>query len=322
MKVWPAKEIDTKPPGLIAYCMTVVSYALGVLVAVVLSPFVNFFFYTNRFPDSDERQDIYDNLQSNASGVALSSVSGLVLAVVIMLCLKFGRYFALILTIIQQIVLSTSLNLFATWLMWKYNPTSNATILTMLPFFVTQMAVFVTLELGALFGQGGRVLYNFVALGAILGAFVGTSRSIQQDYFYFGGENPFENEVELGVAFGKSLLDTAFFVGSCGLSSACIARSKAGGSFLWHFLAFVLPVGLACAFSLYVELADYIPVISSTAARYTVGVLVALVSDALAFGAFYPTKKLASRSQGRPKTLFSPNTSAGGPIAANAVVVV
>ena len=324
MTVWQKKDIIPDVPGLFGYIMTVASFALSVLIAVVLAPFVNFYLYTNSFPDSDDRQNIYDNLRSDAWGVVLSSVAGLVFTVFVMFTMRFGRYIALLFTLVEQIVLSTTLSLLCIWITWKYNPTTNSTILTMLPLFTTQLAAFFTLEIAAVFGQGGRVLYNFVAMGAILGAFIGVSRSVQQNYFYFGGADPLVWDVELGVAFGNSVLDTVFFVGSCALAASCLARSKAGGTFLWHLPAFALPIGLACTFSLYIELADYVPVISSTAARYTVGVLVALVANLMAFAIFHPIKRQAQFDRLRPKDVagISPNTSAGGPIAANAVYVV
>lgn len=323
MSIWSKRELPCNVPGIFGYSMTIISFAFAALIAVVLTPFANFYLYTNELPNSDERQQIYDNLSSDAWGVVLSSVTGLIFALVVVFTMKFGRYFALAFTLVEQIILAAGLSYLSIWLMWKDTSSLNTTLLTMLPFALSQLAAYITTQLMVLFGQGGKVLYNLMAQGAILGAFIGVSRTIQQNYFYFGGVDTFGSSAALGEAFGKSVLDTSFYFGSCSLAAACIARSKAGGSILWQIPAFILPIGLACTFSMYIELADYVPVISSTAGRYVVGALVAIIANIAAFTVFYPIKKQPENANGRNKNgTTSANTSVGGPIAVNAVYVV
>jgi hypothetical protein len=235
---------------------------------------------------------------------------------------KFGRFFSTLITLIEFYVLYYAAQLFTSWLMWKYNPTSDVTLLAMLPFMVLQLCAFIVLEIGAILGQGGRVAYGFVGLSTVLGAFAGALRSIDQEYFYFGqNSDPFADSSKLGAAFGRSVIDTVFLVGACALTGVCIARSKTGGSAFWHLIALVIPVGLACAFSMYVELAGYVPKIESDVARYILGSVIAVGTLLTAVVLFSALRKLPDPRKDKDGT-YQAVARVGGPMAANAVVVV
>jgi hypothetical protein len=283
---------------------------------------VQFYYYTGTFPSGDESKTIFDNLGSDIWGIILSCVAGFVTLIITMSVLRFGKFMSVFFTMIQFYGLYLSATLFASWLMWKYNPTIDSTLLTMLPFLILQLSVFVVLELGAILGQGGRVGYGFTALSASLGAFAGALRSIDQEYFYYGTSgNPFSNDVNLGVAFGNSVIDTVFLVGSCALCGVCIVRSKCGGTGFWHIVALIVPTGLACAFSMYVELAGYVPKIESDVARYILGSVIAVVTLLLAVALFMPIRKLGN-AQTQQRNSQVAHAQVSGPVAANAVVLV
>lgn len=316
---WPKR--DTKTPSVVSYILTPITFCVAIAVAVVTTPFVQFYYYIGSFPTTDQSKEIFDNLGSDIWGVILSSVSGLVLLIITMALFRFGKFLSVLITMLEFYALYISATLFASWLTWKYNTTLDSTLVVMLPFLILQLSVFLVLEIGAILGQGGRVAYGFVALSASLGAFAGALRSVDQDYFYYNSTgNPFANDTNLGVAFGNSVIDTVFLVGSCAMCGVCIARSKCGGSTFWHIVALILPTGLACAFSMYVELSGYVPKIESDVARYICGSVIAVVALLLAVGLFAPIRKL---QQSQPER-GSRNTYAQGvgPVAANAVVLV
>lgn len=316
---WPKR--DSKRPSVISYILTPMTFVAVIAIAVVTTPFVQFYYYTGTFPSGDESKSIFDNLGSDIWGIILSCVAGFVSLIIIMAMFRFGKFMSVFMTLIEFYALYLSATLFASWLMWKYNTTMNSTLLTMLPFLILQLSVFVVLELGAIIGQGGRVGYGFVALSASLGAFAGALRSIDQEYFYYGTSgNPFSNDVNLGVAFGKSVIDTVFLLGSCALCGVCIVRSKCGGTGFWHFVALVIPTGLACAFSMYVELAGYVPKIESDVARYILGSVIAVVTLLLAVFLFMRIRKLPNPEMQRNSQVAY--AQVGGPVAANAVVLV
>ena len=317
---WNKQDSVSHSPSISGMFMTLALFVVSVAIAIVVSPIANYYFYIGQFPGSEERSTILANLKDDAWGLVLSSVCGSVLALLTIIMMRFGRYVATLATQLELIVVYTALSLLATWIMWSRNPTTNPTILTMLPFFIYQISAYLVLEFAALLGHGGRIVYNFVSLGAILGAFIGIIRSIEQAYFYFGASNPLKMDVELGLAFAHSILDSFFFFGTCCLTSACIARSKAGGAFLWHIIALVVPVALACAFSTYVQLANHVPMISSNVARYIVAAVVATAANLLAIGVFWPMRKLNQQhvAQGHKRA----TGVARGPMAVNAVVIV
>ena len=306
---------------MISYILTPITFVASIAIAVVTTPFVQFYYYTGTFPTGDESKTIFDNLGSDIWGIILSCVAGFVALVITMASFRFGKFMSVLMTMIEFYALYLSATLFASWLMWKYNTTIDSTLLTMLPFLILQLSVFVVLQLGAILGQGGRVGYGFVALSASLGAFAGALRSIDQEYFYYGTSgNPFSNDVNLGVAFGKSVIDTVFLVGSCALCGVCIVRSKCGGTTFWHIVALVIPTGLACAFSLYVELAGYVPKIESDVARYILGSVIAVVTLLLALFVFMRIRKLPDPE--RQRNSHVGHAQPVGPVAANAVVLV
>ena len=97
-------------------------------------------------------------------------------------------------------------------------------------------------------------------------------------------------------------------------------RSKCGGTGFWHFVALVIPTGLACAFSMYVELAGYVPKIESDVARYILGSVIAVVTLLLAVFLFMRIRKLPNPEMQRNSQVAY--AQVGGPVAANAVVLV
>lgn len=312
---------DTKRPSAMSYILTPISFCIAVAIAVVTTPFVQFYYYTGSFPDTDHSKNIFENMGSDIWGIVLSTVCGFVMLIFTMLVFRFGKFISVLITMLEFYGLYLSATLFASWLTWKYNTTLDSTLVVMLPFLILQLSVFIVLELGAILGQGGRVGYGFVALSASLGAFAGALRSIDQEYFYYNSTgNPFANDTNLGVAFGNSVIDTVFLVGSCAMCGVCIARSKCGGTTLWHIVALILPTGLACAFSMYVELAGYVPNIESDVARYICGSVIAVVTLLIAVALFAAIRKMQNPQNERA----SRNTYAQGlgPVAANAVVLV
>ena len=302
--------------------MTLVIFAVGVAISVVINPFVQYYFYNSVFPSSTQASAIFTEMKNDIGGLLLSCVIGTGLALATILIMRFGRYVATFIALLEQIAIYTGLSLLSTWIMWKHNPTQNTTILTILPYFIYQLAAFFTLEIAAMFGQGGRHAYNFVSIGCLVGAMIGIVRSIDQNYFVVIGTIILDTE--LGIAFAHSALDTVFFFGSCALASACIARSKIGGSVLWHILAFVLPLGLACAFGTYTIIANMIPVISSDVARYIVASLIAVITVLFAIAVASPMRKKVAVQSVSQKRATPINTAyvVGVPVAANAVVMV
>ena len=308
---------------MISYFFTPITFVASIAIAVVTTPFVQFYYYMGTFPSEEESKTIFDNIGSDIWGIVLACVAGLVSLIITMALFRFGKFMSVLVTMIEFYALYLSATLFASWLMWKYNTTIDSTLLTMLPFLILQLSVFVVLELSAVLGQGGRVGYGFTALSASLGAFAGALRSIDQAYFYYGTSgNPFGNDVNLGVAFGNSVIDTVFLVGSCSLCGVCIVRSKCGGTGFWHFVALILPTGLACAFSMYVELAGYVPKIESDVARYILGSVIAVVTLLLAVFLFARIRKMPNPEDTRRDNAQVGYVQAGGPVAANAVVLV
>jgi hypothetical protein len=95
-----------------------------------------------------------------------------------------------------------------------------------------------------------------------------------------------------------------------------------------------MSLGLACAFGTYVIIAGYIPVIDSDAARYIVASLIAVISVLIALGVAFPMRKMvalhsASQNSGSQRTASQKRATpvatgyvVGGPVAANAVVMV
>lgn len=317
---WPKSRNDSSGASIFAYMLTIIAFCAVVAIADLVTPYISYYYTTGSFPDSDASSAILDNLQADAWPIVLSSVVGLALMITAVVVFRFGRFFSVFITLIEFTALYLSLDLFVSWIMWKYDPTNNSTVLTMIPYLLMQLCIIVVLELGAILGQGGRAGSSFVALGCLLGAFVGIIRSTEQSYFYPTQDGNFlEDSNDLGRAFGNSILDTLFFFSSSAIVAGCIARSKIGGSVLWHLVGFVLTVGLACAFSMYATISDYLPVISSEAARYTVGAIVAVVTLIIAYIVYRP---IHTR---RPKQVEEQRFATQrprGPIPANAVVMV
>lgn len=281
MKVWIKEDSQSRRSSFIGKILTFVFFVAALTVFVVAQPVVNFYFYTGTFPGSEDRSAIFDNLKSQSGGLLLSSMAGGLLCILTILGMKYSRFAASFFAELEAVAIFISLTLFSTWLIWKYNPVLDPAIITVIPFFLLQLTVFLILEGAGIMGQGGRIVLNFISLGGILGALVGAFSSINQAYFYFGGANPLDQRYQLGVAFGHSLLDTSFFFGAGTLTAACICKSKIGGSIVWHFIALIIPIGLACAFSAYVEFLDYVPVINNTAGRYILAVVIVLVTSGL-----------------------------------------
>ena len=316
---WAKK--DSKRPSMISYILTIVMFLLSVAIAVVTTPFVQFYYYTGVLPDSETSHDIIQNVGDNIGGILLSCVVGFVILLITMAIFRFGKFISAFFTMIEFYALYLAAELFASWLLWKYNDSVDSTLLTMIPFIIMQLSVFVVLELGAILGQGGRVGFGFVALSASLGAFAGALRTIEQEYFSYSiVGDPFWYDANLGIAFGESVIDTVFLAGSCALCGVCIVRSKCGGSGFWHIVALILPTGLASAFSMYVQLSGYIPEIESDVARYILGSVIALITLLLAIALFSAIRKMPEART--PPNNQQANGPATGPIAANAVVLV
>jgi hypothetical protein len=315
---WDILARDPKRPAIPAFILTVALFLAGVVVYILLGSLVNFYFFTGMIPDSTQINLIFRNMMTNIWGIILSSVVGLMLCVLSILVSRSARFISVSLMQIGQIILSGCLFLLSIYLQWKYKPTSS-TVRAILPFFITQVSSFVVIEIASLFRLGGGKALDFSTLGAILGSFIGICRSIAQGYFYYGGTDPFTNSTELGTAFAGSILDTLFFFGSCWFTALAICKSKTGGSILWHFAALLLPISLACDFGLYAKLADYTPIINSTAGRYILASCIVLVTNATAVSLCWSLFK-NQRNKGLIANQF--RLTHQGPLAVNAVVVV
>jgi len=325
---WILKDTSADRPGIIGLMTTFVFFIVGSAVGVAVYPFANFYLINNTLPDSTETSDIFSSLRGNVWAIVLSSVVGGFLALVSIFSLRFGRFIGTFITLLEQIIIYSALYYFAIWIMWKTNENPGVVIFTMLPYFIYMLAAVFTLEIAAIFGQSGRIAYNFVCLGTILGSFIGILRSV--DLSYFPAVSQITVNKALGIAFARSAVDTCFFFGACALASACIARSKIGGSILWHMAALVLPVGLACAFATSSEIADQLgAIIASETARWIVAVLIAVIANLFAFAVFRPIRKQSIVSTNKNSTgrnvrpaAVQGRVVASGPIAANAVVLV
>ncbi len=325
---WPTNKGNQNVTSLsiFAFILTIISFCAVVAIADFVTPYVSYYYSSGSFPDSEASTAITDNLKSDAWGMVLSSVAGLVLMVLTIMVFKFGGFVSVFFTLTEFIAAYLALDLLVIWIMWKYNPTSNNTLLTMLPYFMMQICAAFVLEVGAIFGQGGSAAKPFVALGCLLGAFVGIIRSTEQSYFYTNQDGSWVDDgTNLGISFGNSILDTMFFFSACAVMACSIARSKMGGTVLWHVIGVVISVGMACVFSLYSTISDYVPVISSEAARYSIASVVIVLTLLTAFAMYRPIHKNSKQSP-RTRAADVPALVNGqrprGPIAANAVVMV
>ena len=280
---WVDSTTNQKPPSTIAVILTISLFLSGIVLAIALSPLSNFFLFTGHLPDSDQTVRIFRNMERDSAMILLSSSIGLFCTCCIILYTWFARYFAVFGILIVQVLIREGLFLLSIYLTWTHTTLNQPITTNIVPFLVTQLSAFVVMETAAVLRVGGGNAYNFVALGAILGSFVGICRSIDQRYFYYGGSDPFSNTPQLGIAFAESILDTFFFVGSCTITSAAVSKSRCGGTILWHFGALTLPITLACAFGTYVELTDFIPIISSDVARYFLATSVVALTIGIAY---------------------------------------
>ena len=329
---WPLKDTTSAKAGFLEMLATFLFFIIGTGVGVVVYPFANFYLISGKLPTSSDAQDIFDGLRENVYSILLSCIVGGLYALLSIFSLKLGRYIGTFITLLEQIVIYSALYYFAIWIMWKVNSFPGTTVFTMIPYFIYMLAAVLTLELAAIFGQSGRIAYNFVCLGAILGSFIGILRSV--DLTYFPVSSNIVLNKDLGIAFARSLVDTTFFLGACTLASACIARSKIGGSFFWHIGAFILPIGLACGFATSSSLADQLaPIIASDTARWIVASLIAVITVIFALVVFAPIRKQAHAAKNQQTRVSSLMASrqpamaqgrvvATGPIAANAVILV
>jgi len=329
---WPLKDTTSKRSGFMGMSFTFLFFIISTAVGIAVYPFANYFLFNGDLPTSSEATEILNGLRDNVPSILLSCIVGGVYALILIFAMRFGRFIGTFITLLEQLVIYNALIYFASWIMWKVQHYPGDTVFTMLPYTIYMQAAVITLEIAAIFGQSGRVAYNMVCLGSILGAFIGILRSVDLTYFSNASSGITYN-ADLGIAFARSLVDTTFFLGACALASACITRSKIGGSFLWHIAALVLPIGLACAFATTsIFVADIAPIIDSSTARWIVASLIALITVILALAVFAPIRKQAMARQPNVVSYMGRGVQqpvsvqgrpvATGPIAANAVILV
>jgi hypothetical protein len=287
---WNIKDTTSKKAGLFEMLTTFIMFVVGGVVGICVYPFGNYYLYNNSFPGSQETKDIFNALWENVYSILLAFVVGSALALLIIFGMRFGRYIATFVTEVEQILVYCGLFYLSNWILYKVNNTPGTIVFSILPFFIYMIAAVITLELAAIFGQSGRVAYNFVSLGAILGCFIGTLRSVDMSYFPIGSVIALNNN--LGISFARAAVDTTFFFGACALAAAAIVRSKVGGSFLWHIVAWLLPCGLACAFATSAQIAYG----ANMEARWVVASLVSVITNLLALAVFSPVRKMAPKS--------------------------
>lgn len=320
---WPTNKGNKNVTSIsiFAFLLTIIAFCAAVAIADLVTPYVSYYYSSGDFPDSEASSAILDNLKSDAWSMLLSSVVGLAMMVMTIVAFKFGGFISVFLTLIEFTAAYLALDLLVSWVMWKHNPTSDSTVITILPYLMMQLCAVFVLEVGALFGQGGSAAKPFVALGCLLGAFVGIIRSTEQAYFYTTQSGSLlDDNSSLGTSFANSILDTLFFFSSCALVASSIARSKIGGTVLWHLLGFIASVGMACVFSLYSTISDYVPVISSEAARYSIASAVVVLTLLGTFAVYRPIHLDLNQPQRKPLDLTGQRPR--GPMAANAVVMV
>jgi len=283
---WTIRTDSDHKTGFFSYLFTIVSFCLATTISIITSSVMASYIVSGRVPTPDETKVVLLALWASADQTALSCLAGAILMLITLIITKSASYFRVFLTSFIRTIISIAFTYLASWLLWnKHWNEPSAFALTILPFTIAQLATFISLELASITLRRGTA-HTFCSIAAIVGCVVGAVQSVNQHFY--------NSTMSMGVAFGYSLLDTSFFFSAATLTGVCIARSRVGGSFVWHLVALILPTILAIVYGLRVDLANGVSgmtsVIDSIGGRVAVAIACVLVAMGLSIGFFWPMR--------------------------------